>query len=166
MMPHDSRLNLFQSSASPTSSCPVSYIQAQIPPSQHHHLDYSTLAGSDLLLILLGSDHPPSPSSALLASNLRLSASLLASDLRPSASVGDLLVLFKLSINPTVPCPNSLSKYSTLPNPTPCSPLHVPSNSIARWTISWTASLTIASSESVLNRAREWTLPSPTCLDY
>ena len=79
---------------------------------------------------------------------------------------GDLLVLFKLSINPTVPCPNSLSRYSTLPNPTPCSPLHVPSNSIARCTISCTASRTTANSSSVLNRAREWTFPSPTCLSY
>jgi hypothetical protein len=69
-MPHDSRPNLFQSSASPTLSCPVSDIQAQIPPSQHHHLEYSTLAGSEFLVILLGSDLPPSPSTRLGSASL------------------------------------------------------------------------------------------------
>jgi hypothetical protein len=153
-----SRLNLVQSSPLPALSClgPPGSNSRLKPSAQHHNLEYST--GSDLLLILLGSDLPlillgsdlvlitprrRPPAFVFLYPRLRPSySSILASGLRiplssprtfgPRHRSVDLLVLFKLSINPTVPCPNSLSKYSTLPNPTPCSPLHVPSNSMAR----------------------------------
>ena len=74
----------------------------------------------------------------------------------------DSLVRLTVSIRFTVPLPSSVSRYSTFPNPTPCSPVHVPSRRIARSTISCTATRILASSSSSVNSAREWTLPSPT----
>ena len=70
------------------------------------------------------------------------------------------LVFFILFINSTVPSPSSSTRYSRFPMPTPCSPVHVPSRAIARWTIRWTAARAFSSSSSFRKSKSAWKLPA------